>query len=188
MGLSITSLTRKIRKLDPITDKVAKLEKNVPGSMGAALESLSAEGVSNNPFSADRARTDIFAGGDKLSQDAEARSIGRMVGAAFAGWFGAGALGAGATGATSAATGAVQLAQGMEAKAVTERMAEEEAARQREFIAQLRGEQAKEAVAIPIADADTMRRMRRRSLASIMQRRGRQSTILTGGGQGALGS
>jgi hypothetical protein len=185
---SLSGFIRKLRRADPLTDKVANLEKNVPGSMGAALESITAEGVSTNPFSADRARTDIFAGGAKLSQDPEARSIGRMIGSAFAGWFGAGALGAGATGATSAATGAVQLAQGMEAVNVAKRMAEEEEARQRDFIAQMRGEQAKEVAAIPIADAETLRRNRRRSLASIMQRRGRQSTILTGGGQGLLGA
>ncbi len=182
---SLRGFIRKLRKLDPLTDKLAKAEKDVPGSVGAGLEAITAENVSSNPFSADRSRWDIFAGGDKLSQDPEARALGRTIGSIFAGWYGAGALGAGASGSASAAAGAAQLAMGAEAANVAQRLADEEAARQREFIAAMQGE---EQPAIPLADEASMRRMRRRSMASIMRRRGRQSTILTGGGGDALGA
>ena len=186
---SLRGLVRKLRRLDPLTDALAKAEKDVPGSVGAGLEAITAENVSSNPFSADRSRFDIFAGGDKLSRDPDARALGRTVGSFFAGYYGAGALGAGAGASTTAGATAVQLAQGAEAANIAQRLADEEAAAQREFIAAMRGEQAKEPAAIPLADEAAMRRQRRRSVASIARRRGRQSTILTGGGGGdALGA
>lgn len=186
---SLTSFVRKALKLDPLTSAVAKLEKDVPGSPGAAVTALSRENVSNDPFSADQSRFDIFAGGDRLSQDPKNRSLGRTVGSIFGAWYGAGALGAGTSGSITAAAQAAQLAQGMEAQNIAERMAEDEAARQRQLLAQIRGEQEAPTSVIPLADEENMRRLRRRNLASIMRRRGRQSTILTSGGGGdALGA
>ena len=189
---SLRGLLRKGRKLagklDPIGAKIADIDKNVPGSAGALLEALTAENVSSNPFSTDRSRWDIFAGGDKLSQDADARALGRSVGSFFAGWYGAGALGATAGTSASAGAGAVQLAQGAEAANLAQELADEEAARQRELLAAMRGEQAEEPQAIPMADEAAMRRQRRRSVASLARRRGRQSTILTGGGGDRLGA
>jgi hypothetical protein len=185
---SLRGIIRKALKYDPLTKALIKAEKNVPGSVGAAMEALTRENVSSDPYSADQSRWDIFAGGAKLSEDPEARATGRAVGTAIGAWFGAGAAGAGTGTAASAAAQGAALAQGMEAQNVARRLADEEAARQRDFLALMRGEQAKEPAAIPLGDEQAMRRMRRRSLASIMQRRGRQSTILTGGGQGALGA
>ena len=181
---SLRGLIRKALKLDPITQAVAKAEKNVPGSVGSAVEGITAENVSSNPFSPDRSRFDIFAGGDKLSQDADARAFGRTIGSFFAGWYGAGAMGAGAGASTTAGATAAQLAQGAEASNLAQQLADEEAARQRELIAVMRGEQQTEETAIPLADEAAQRRQRRRSVASIARRRGRQSTILTGGGGG----
>lgn len=182
---SLRGLVKKALKLDPVTAAAVKAEKNVPGSVGSAMEALTVENVSSNPFSPDRSRFDIFAGGDKLSQDPDARALGRTVGSIFAGWYGAGALGAGTAGQAAAAGQAANMASGIGAQQAAERMAEEEAARQRALIAEMREEKAEP---IPIADEDTMRRNRRRSMASIMRRRGRASTILTGGAQDRLGA
>ena len=172
-----------IRKVDPLTDALLKAEKDVPGSVGSAVEAITVENVSSNPFSADRSRFDIFAGGDKLSKDPDARALGRTIGSFFAGWYGAGAMGAGTSAQVTAAASAASLSQGAEASNIAKAIAEEEAARQRELIAVMRGEQS-EPTAIPLADEAAMRRQRRRSVASIARRRGRQSTILTGGGGG----
>jgi len=181
---SLRGLLRKALKNDPLTSALVKAEKDVPGSVGSAMTALTRENVSSNPFSADQSRWDIFAGGDKLSQDPDNRALGRTIGSFFAGWYGAGAAGAGASASATAGAGAVQLAQGIEAANLAQRLADDEAARQRELIAVMRGEQSKEPAAIPLADEAAQRRMRRRSLASIARRRGRQSTILTGGGTG----
>lgn len=180
---SLRGLIRKALKLDPLTSAVAKAERDVPGSVGAGVEALTVENVSSDPFSADRSRFDIFAGGDKLSKDPDARALGRTIGSFFAGWYGAGAFGAGTAASVNAGVGAAQLSQGIEAGNIAQRMADDEAARQRELIAVMRGEQTEE-TAIPLADEAAQRRQRRRSVASIARRRGRQSTILTGGGGG----
>jgi hypothetical protein len=186
---SLRSILRKALKYDPLTAKLVKAEKDVPGSVGAGVTALTAENVSSDPFGPEQSRWDIFAGGEKLSQDPENRALGRTIGSLFAGWYGAGAAGAGASTQATVAAGAVQLSQGAEAANLAQRIADEEGARQRELIAVMRGEQSKEPAAIPLADEAAMRRQRRRSMASIMRRRGRQSTILTGGGGGdALGA
>lgn len=185
---SLRGLIRKARKLDPLTDKLIKAEKDVPGSVGALMTAIDTEGVSTNPYSADRSVWDIFAGGDKLSQDPDARNLGRTIGTIMGAWYGAAAGGATAGTQATAAAGAAQIAQGAEASNVARRLADQEAAMQREFIAAMRGEQEEPTAAIPLADEAAMRRQRRRSIASMQQRRGRQSTILTGGGGDRLGA
>lgn len=184
---SLRGLIRKVLKKDPLTSALVKAEKDIPGSVGSAVTAATEENVTSNPFSPDRSRFDIFAGGDKLSRDPDARALGRTVGSFFAGFYGAGALGAGAGAATTTGATAVQLAQGAEAANLAQRLADDEAARQRELIAAMRGEQSQEPT-IPLADEAAMRRQRRRSIASLASRRGRQSTILTGGGGDSLGA
>lgn len=56
-----------------------------------------------------------------------------------------------------------------------------DSARERDALAQLQQEPEK---AIPNANSDAVKRQRRRSIASMQRRRGRQSTILTGGDAG----
>lgn len=186
---SLTKALRKLRKvikkIDPLTDKLLKNTKDLPGTPGSLMEGLTGD-YDSDPFSSGQSRMDVFAGGRKISSDPDARMIGRAVGSAFAGYYGAAAAGAGAGSASTAAAGAVQLAQGAEAANIAQELADEEAARQRELIAVMRGEQteAPEEQAIPFADEAAQRRQRRRSIASMQRRRGRQSTILTGGGGG----
>jgi len=187
-----TKLLKKVVKYDPIL-------KNLPETQ---MVIKAGEAKSMNPYGQEASTWDylgagplgqITKNGKALGLDPENpedRAIGRTIGSIAAAWYGAGALGANASGAATAASAAGQGALQMEGRNAAERMAAEEEALQRELIAQLRGEQTpdKQPTPIPLADEEAMRRQRRRNLASIQRRRGRQSTILTGGGQGALGA
>lgn len=163
---SIRGFIRKALKNDPLTSALVKAEKDVPGSVGSAMTAITEENVSSNPFSAERSRWDIFAGGDKLSRDPEARATGRVVGSFFAGMYGAGALGAGSSASVASGVQAAQLAGGKEAENVVKRAAAEAAAN---------------VTPLPTEDqlarqAEAMRRQRIRQRAS----GSRDATILTG--------
>ena len=122
---SLRGLVRKALKYDPLTSAVVKLDKNTPGSVGAAVNAFTAENVSSNPFSENNSRFDMFAGGASLSKNPEARAIGRTVGSFFAGTYGAGALGASGTTATAAGVQAAKMTAENEAANAAKRAANE---------------------------------------------------------------
>lgn len=76
-----------------------------------------------------------------------------------------------------AAVGAAAAVDQHQSAKQARKTAEEQAALERQSLADL---QAEEKPVIPLGDDAATKRARRRSIASQMQRRGRQSTILTG--------
>ncbi len=86
--------------------------------------------------------------------------------------------------AISAAVGAGTAVYSATESRKSRKQAELDAAKERDSLAAL--QQEKEA-AIPSADSDAVRRARRRSIASMTRRKGRQSTILTGDTTSGLG-
>jgi len=94
------------RKADPLTSKIMENTKDLPGGSGAFRHAIETEGVSNNPYSREGAsRWDMWAGGRRLSQNEDARAVGRLVGTALAAYFGAAAAANAGGGGAAATTG-----------------------------------------------------------------------------------
>jgi hypothetical protein len=174
---SLRGILRKVLKYDPLTAKLAKAEKDIPGSVGAGLTALTAENKSSNPYSAEQSRWDIFAGGEKLSEKESNRQAGRTLGTAAALFFTAGAAGAststsagiaGQGASTVAAQGAAQIAEREGAAAAQ--------AQQDAFTRSLESLR-KSSTGTP--SIDEARRRAERSDA-MRRRRGRGATLLTG--------
>jgi hypothetical protein len=93
------SLFSELKKIDPVGGAILGFESKLPGTPGAAVAALSGgldNSLSWNPYSSRNSVWDMGAGGSILSQNPRNRTVGRAVGSAIGGYFGAGALGLGA--------------------------------------------------------------------------------------------
>jgi hypothetical protein len=111
----LRDLTRKLRKLDPLTDWAAEKTASLPGTPGSMLAAIESDAPSGNIFGPEASKFDIFAGGTKLSRSSSNRAAGRAVGTFFAAGAGAGLststaaqAGAGAASASLGASGAAE--------------------------------------------------------------------------------
>jgi hypothetical protein len=169
---SLRGVLRKIKKYSPGLQLISKVEKDLPGSMGALINATTAENVSSNPYKqGERSRFDMFAGGERLSRKEENRRIGRAAGTAVGAWFVAPAAGA-----SISATEAASL--GVAADSLSATPIEEEVVPG--------GEADREPIpAVPTkANAAALLEAARGSLDPLTggrRRRGRASLILTGG-------
>lgn len=170
---SLRGIFRKLIKHDPVAKTIMKTESKLPGSLGAALASQYAENVSSNPYKKGEAsRTDIFAGGTKLSQKESNRRTGRAVGTAVGAWFGAGAAASAGVGSGISASEAAALGASADALSVDVPV-----------IPEVRAEPRETRRPPTRADAQALLEAARGGLDPLTggrRRRGRASTIFTG--------
>ena len=174
---SLRGILRKGLKLDPLGSAIIKVEKDLPGSAGAALNALTVENVSSNPYSAEQSRWDIFAGGEKLSEKESNRQTGRTLGTAAALFFGAGAVGASTSTSAGIAAQGASAAAGVGAAQIAEREGAAAAQAQQDAFTRSLESLRKSSTGSP--SIDEARRRAERSDA-MRRRRGRSATLLTG--------
>lgn len=121
----LKKLSKTIRKIDPLTSKVIDKTAWMPGTPSSAVAAIESDAPSGSLFGAGASKSDIFAGGTKLSKSPKARAVGRAVGTFYA----AGAAGVGTSGAVKYGISGLSASLGASAAAEQKALLDAENAR-----------------------------------------------------------